>query len=72
MTNLQLLARAEDRIEQVLDSEGPYKHNLISSILRNVAKKCGNDEANKLIVLFELDAAFGIYPVRGSSKERKA
>jgi len=46
----------EQRIERALDSKGPYTSNIISCILRSVAQKEGNAEANELIDMYGLES----------------
>lgn len=62
------LAEKEAKIEDVMDRGGPMAHNQISIILRNVAQKYGHEEANKMVELFDLEAAFGIRPVEAEGK----
>lgn len=43
------ITQARRTIEEQLDFEGPYSHNIISLCLQSIAKKFGNPTANKLI-----------------------
>lgn len=44
-----------DRIQEAIDTDGPYSHNIISMALGAVAKAYGKEEANKLIEKFDLE-----------------
>jgi hypothetical protein len=41
-------------IEEALDENGPYSHNIISLCLRGIANTYGKNEANKTIDRFAL------------------
>jgi hypothetical protein len=45
------------------EDQGPYTHNLISSILRCVAEKWGNEKANEMVDYFGLTELYGIHRV---------
>lgn len=43
------ITEAKNKIEEQIDFDGPYSHNLIGLYLQSVAKKHGPPAANKLI-----------------------
>ena len=57
-----VMSQARDKLDD-LDFYGPYGHNIISLILRDVANKIGTDNANELIFEYDLEE-LGIMPVR--------
>lgn len=59
------------QIVKAIEQDGPYSHNIVSSVLRSVSNEFGANVANGLIDEYELDEVFGIQKVndsRGLSK----
>ena len=46
---------------RALPRNGPYSHNIVSCILRQIADDCGCGEADKLIDELNLDTIYGIH-----------
>jgi len=57
------ILKARDSIENAMDQNGPYTHNIISLSLRSLAEKGGNKAANDLVDEYELDQEYGIQKV---------
>lgn len=57
--------KASDRIQNAIDSHGPYSHNMIGAVLRDLSSSWGYEHANKLVRDFELDELYGIQEVEG-------
>lgn len=56
------MQEARDKIQNQ-DWFGPFGHNIIGLILRDVANKIGTKYANDLVYEFELEDTLGISPV---------
>lgn len=54
------LAQARKDIQEAIDSQGSFRHNWVSSILRCVHNELGQAAANALIDEFDLTSEFGI------------
>lgn len=54
---------AKKEIEDAIDQNGNYTHNIISSVLGIVAEDHGHDTANDLIDEFCLEEIYGIQKV---------
>lgn len=54
-----LIEKARARIEEAIDQNGPYTHNIIGLCLAEVGEMIGNDMVNCLIDQFELDVYYG-------------
>ena len=54
-----------NKIENLIDSNpyGPYTHNIISSLLRDLAEKTDTESANEVIQELDLTELYNIYPV---------
>lgn len=56
-------ADARREIEEALAGYGPYTHNLISCVLKIVAKRWGFRDSNKLVSQYRLES-LGIQKVK--------
>jgi hypothetical protein len=54
------IPEAEKEILEHINNTGPYSHNIVTFILRAVAKTYGYGEANNLVEKFDLMSEFGI------------
>jgi hypothetical protein len=53
-------AKARESVEDYIKQNGTYTHNLISMVLRQVAKRYGVEEANKIVREYSLFEKFHI------------
>lgn len=51
---------ARKKIEREITSTGPYSHNIVALVLRDLATNWGLKYANQLVRELELDSYFGI------------
>ena len=51
-----------DMIKKHVDLRGGYSHNVISAALRGIANALNNKVADDIVIHFELDRLFSIYP----------
>lgn len=56
--------KADVEIARQAEWHGPYTHNILSCILRSVADKCGDDEADKLVKKHRLTDRYKIHPAK--------
>lgn len=66
------VAEAIQEIRKLRETPGEYGHNIVSSILRLIAKKHGFELANQIVEDLELDHYFAIgkcYPVKKALRE---
>lgn len=52
--------KAREEIREAIEAHGPYTHNILSLILRQIANRFGTADAIKLIREFNLTERFGI------------
>jgi hypothetical protein len=53
-----------DRINNAIDQDGPYTHNMISLALRKLAENTGTKYANELVKELDLDDLYGISEIK--------
>jgi hypothetical protein len=63
---MKIKTRADARreIEDAIQEDGMYTHNIISCVLRMVATRWGYKDCNKLIDRYELTKRYGIHKRR--------
>ena len=57
------ITEAEKKITKSLLQDGPYTHNIISLVLRDLSQKVSLKAANKIVDSFGL-SAYGIHKVK--------
>lgn len=55
-----MIETAREKIEEVLGNNSLLMQNVITKVLRDVAKEHGQQAANKLIIEYELERRHGI------------
>lgn len=53
-----------EKIQDAIESNGAYSHNIVSLCLSSVAEKYGNAAANNLIYEHNLKSLYGIEPIK--------
>lgn len=54
------LSEARRKIERAIEQSGPYSHNIVGFVLREVAKAHGTAKANALIDEYGIEDLYGI------------
>lgn len=64
-TQIEIEKKMEDAREKIANTDiyGPFGHNIVGLILRDVANNIGTKYANDLVYEFELEENLGINPV---------
>jgi hypothetical protein len=58
------VTKARARIEEAMEQDGPFTHNLIGFTLSSLAQKVGVKYANELVREFDLTEIYGIEEVQ--------
>lgn len=66
---LSEVEQARHTIQDAIDSEGPYSHNIIGLTLSRIAAEQGYAVANRLVEEYDLEARYGIRTVQADDPE---